>query len=96
MAACWMDFKAEQVSWFKGTPKEYASSDTIRRGFCEQCGTSISYRSTQYPDYYTLSTASLDNPNSVPPRYHIYTASQPDWLDICDDLPKYRFSRSQG
>ncbi|MCG9755440.1 GFA family protein [Shewanella insulae] len=96
MAACWMDFKADQVSWLQGTPKEYASSDTIRRGFCQQCGTSISYRSTDYPDYYTLSIASLDDANAVAPRYHIYTDKQPDWLKIADDLPKYRQSRSEG
>ncbi|QYJ94387.1 GFA family protein [Shewanella spartinae] len=96
MAACWMDFKAEQVTWLQGAPKEYASSDTIRRGFCQQCGTSISYRSTDYPDYYTLSIASLDDTNAVAPRYHIYTDNQPDWLKIADDLPKYRQSRSEG
>ncbi|QDF74181.1 MULTISPECIES: GFA family protein [Shewanella] len=96
MAACWMDFKTEQVNWLKGTPKEFASSDTIRRGFCDQCGTSISYRSLDYPDYYTLSIASLDNPNAVAPRYHIHTDQQPDWLIISDNLPKYRQSRSQG
>ncbi|MDX1283217.1 GFA family protein [Shewanella colwelliana] len=96
VAVSWMDFNVEQITWLKGAPTEYASSTTIRRGFCNQCGTSISYRSTDYPNYYTLTIASLDEPNRVPPKYHIYTDNQVAWLKIADDLPKYRGGRSEG
>jgi len=89
----WMDFLAEQVIWLSGKPTEYASSETTRRGFCSSCGTSISFRDTGYPKYYTLSIASLDNPNLVPVKYHIHTSSQVEWLCIKDDTPKYRGTR---
>ncbi|MBE7216803.1 GFA family protein [Shewanella benthica] len=90
----WMDFLVEQVTWLCGKPSEYASSDTTRRGFCSTCGTSISFRDTGHPTYYTLSIASLDDPNLVAVKYHIHTDNQLKWLTIEDDLPRYSGSRS--
>lgn len=84
-----MDFKVEQVKWTKGTPTEYASSENIRRGFCPACGSTLSYRSTLHPNYFTLSIASLDDPEAVRPTYHIYTDSQVTWLPITDDCKRY-------
>lgn len=89
----WMDFKVDQVSWRFDPPTEYLSSETGRRGFCPTCGSTISYRDTRYPDYLTLTIASLDNPNLVTPTYHIYTDSQPDWFKIDDHHPRYPQSR---
>lgn len=90
----WMDFKKEQIRWVGEEPSEYASSDFIRRGFCPTCGASISYRSTQYPDYCTLSIVSLDDPNLVKPNYHIHTDSQVNWLVIEDDCNRYAAERT--
>ena len=85
----WMDFKSEQVKWLSGEPKEYASSEKSRRGFCPNCGTSLSYRHLEHPEYFTLSTASLDEPDAVAPKYHIFTNQAVSWLDIKDTLPRY-------
>lgn len=89
----WMDVKLAQLNWLTETPTEYASSAFILRGFCNQCGCSISYRSSKHPDYISLSIASLDDPNLVAPNYHIYTASKPSWLTLNDDKPKYPKAR---
>jgi len=85
----WMDFRVEQVQWLCGILTEYASSEAIRRGFCAKCGSTLSYRSTQYPEYLTLAIASLDDPESIAPTYHIYTCSQMPWLPIQDEHPRY-------
>ncbi|WP_428985276.1 GFA family protein [Shewanella corallii] len=92
--SAWMDFKVGQVQWLKGQVKEFASSDTVRRGFCAECGSTLTFRHTEYPDYLTLSIASLDNPESVSPNYHIYTSSALDWHRIEDSLPRYVKGRS--
>jgi hypothetical protein len=84
-----MDFKKEQVRWVTKEPTEYESSEYIRRGFCPDCGSSLSYRSTRHPDYFTLSIASLDDPDRVKPNYHIHTGSQVSWLVIEDDCKRY-------
>ncbi|MCF6319274.1 MAG: GFA family protein [Proteobacteria bacterium] len=85
----WMDFKIEQVIWKTRKPKEYQSSEHVRRGFCGLCGSTLSFRDDRNPDYLTLSVVSLDDPNKIKPSYHIYTQSQVDWLKIDDDCKRY-------
>lgn len=94
--SAWMDFKTQQVSWLAAVPVEYASSEHIRRGFCPRCGSTLSYRSTQYPDYLTLSIVSLDDPGLFSPNYHIFTDSQVRWLSIADDCKRYPRSRGEA
>ena len=94
--AAWIDFTKEQIHWLHNEPYEYKSSEYIRRGFCPVCGSTMSYRSTRYPDYFTLSITSLDEPDSVRPNYHIHTASQVSWLSIEDDCERYREGRETG
>jgi len=85
----WMDFYFEQVKWTIGKPTEYKSSETVYRGFCVKCGSSISFRDTRYPEYMTLSVASLDDPDLVQPSHHIYTESQVKWLKIDDNCKRF-------
>jgi hypothetical protein len=94
MAVSWMDFKREQVTWLSGKPTEYESSQSARRGFCVKCGSTLSFRDTRHPGYYSLSIASLDDPNQVRPNYHIHTDSQVEWLRIDDDCEKYPKNRN--
>ena len=77
-----------------GEVREYASSEHVRRGFCAQCGSALSFRDTRYPQYYTLTIASLDQPNAVRPTRHLFTDSRLEWFDPNDDCP--RFPRGPG
>ncbi|XOV87386.1 MAG: GFA family protein [Pseudomonadota bacterium] len=86
----WMDFRAEQVTWLSGEPDFYASSAEVRRGFCASCGTALMFRDTRYPEYATLTIASLDDPDTVVPTRHIYTESQCRWLNIVDDGERFK------
>ena len=90
----WMDFHGEQVQWLQGKVTEFASSNDIRRGFCQQCGCSLTYRHINYPEFTTLSIASLDQPNRVQPNYHIYTNEQVSWLSIDDRCRRYKAART--
>ncbi|WP_028111978.1 GFA family protein [Ferrimonas kyonanensis] len=94
VAVAWMDFKRDQVHWLGPVPTEFASSQHVLRGFCPQCGTSLSFRDDRHPNFLTLSVGSLDDVNRVTPSYHIYTDDQPHWLHIDDDGP--RFGRNRG
>ncbi len=87
--SAWMDFKVEQIKWLDELPKEYASSEFIRRGFCDNCGSTLTYRHINHPEYITLSITSLENPDLAHPNYHIYTESSVTWLDINDDYPRF-------
>lgn len=85
----WMDFKSEQVSWTNKQPQEYQSSQHVFRGFCPQCGTSITFRDERHPEYITISIATLDNAELFKPTQHIFTESAVSWLDIDDDCQRY-------
>jgi hypothetical protein len=36
-----------------------------------------------------VNIASLDDPASIEPQYHIWTGSRVPWLHIDDELPRY-------
>lgn len=85
----WMDFRTEQLTWTAGKPFEYESSESVRRGFCAECGSTLSFRDIKHPEYMTLTIASLDDPNLVKPTRHIYADSQVKWLTIDDDCKRF-------
>ena len=92
----WVTLANHQVTFLKGEPKWYRSSDIATRGFCPNCGTQLFWRADGNSEELDISTASLDDPNSVQPREHIWTESQLDWMNIDDHLPRYKRSRSEG
>ena len=92
----WATFKAKDVQLLKGGPKWLESSEIASRGFCANCGTQLLWRSKRHADEVDLTAASLDDPNSVKPNLHIWTESQLDWMELQDDLPRYRRSKSEG
>lgn len=75
---------------FQGTPKKFATSQGVKRGWCERCGTPISYESIRWPDEIHLHIGMFDNPEALEPTGHVYTKEQLPWLRIADDLPKSR------
>jgi hypothetical protein len=92
--SAWMDFKKEQIKLLDGNVKEFESSKNVRRGFCENCGSTLSFRDIMHPDYFSLSITSLDDPNTFSPNYHIYIDSAIKWHNIVDEYPKYQKNRT--
>ncbi len=53
------------VQWTRGRPTEFQSSQAVRRGFCNACGTPLTYRwGDQQP---SITIGSLDHPDAVVP-----------------------------
>jgi len=89
VVVAWMDFKSEQVQWLKGQLTYFHSSEFVKRGFCQQCGSTVTFGDSRYQQYTTLTIASLDNANLVKPSYHIHTDDQVSWLTIQDDCKRF-------
>ena len=53
-------------AWVKGTPGMFRSSQATERGFCQDCGTPLSFRYVE-SDRISISLGSLDDPSRVPP-----------------------------
>ena len=85
----WMDYAADKVEWLEGQPHEYQSSAHVFRGFCRDCGSSLTFRNDERPELLTLALNSLDDPDGVSPTQHIYTDSQVAWLELSDDCRRY-------
>jgi hypothetical protein len=91
------------VTWFSvarpafrlvsGTPVRFNSTDKGTRGFCRRCGTQLTFEHRDSPDEIDVTTASLDDPEAVPPRDHTWTSSQLGWVKLADDLPLYPETR---
>ena len=65
------------------------SSDFGHRGFCARCGTPLYMPVDHQPETIDFSVATLDQPDRVPPGFHIFYASRIAWAEAGDDLPRH-------
>lgn len=89
-------FPSEAVRFTKGEPTYYKSSLIYERGFCANCGSSLSgrYYAPEVSDWIGIKTASLDHPEEFAPTWHLGIESKMPWFDIRDELPRVRCSDS--
>ncbi len=55
---------AHNIEWTRGKPAIFRSSETNWRGFCNQCGTPLTY---EYEGHVEIAIGTLDNPDLAPP-----------------------------
>ncbi|WP_426956844.1 GFA family protein [Muricoccus radiodurans] len=94
------------VAWFtvssagfritQGVLRHYASSARAERGFCGDCGTPILFQAHDLPQEVDVTTASLDDPEAVPPADHTQVGSRLSWMRLADGLRQFRTSREDG
>jgi hypothetical protein len=53
------------VEWTRGRPTEFRSSQNVRRGFCRDCGTPLSYRWGDHEP--SLTIGAFDDPDAIMP-----------------------------
>ncbi|APH71040.1 GFA family protein [Aquibium oceanicum] len=93
----WTAFPASAVHFPAAVPRYYASSPIAERGFCPDCGSSLTYRliAPRPAAYLVVFTAALDEPQNFPPAVHGGIESRMPWLEILDDLPRTTCSESR-
>ena len=72
-----------------GTMTFYRSSPKVRRGFCQLCGTSLTYANEASASTLDVALATLDDPNRIKPEFHIWLDDKLEWVSIADGLPTY-------
>ena len=80
------------VDSMPAAPRYYSSSPGVKRFFCDQCGTPMAFQATHYPGEIHLYAATLDNPETFTPAFHVHHASHKSWLGMEDMLKKYPHS----
>lgn len=86
----WAMFKEEALTVLRGQPKVFNSSGVVLRGFCADCGTGLFYRNAAVlPGLVDIQTATLDQPESLPPTKQVQTAERLAWLAGMAELPAF-------
>jgi hypothetical protein len=71
-----------------GLPKTIDSSGAAMRSFCPACGTGLFSRNAQVlPGLVDVQTATLDDPDVLPPTMQVQTAERIGWLHQLESLP---------
>ena len=73
----------------------YASSPSVRRGFCSACGTAFSYENERWPEDIYLMIGAFERTERLAPRFHILAEERP-WPKLADGPPQYRTRPSDG
>lgn len=95
--AAWAVFPLESVRFTGTAPKRYKSSPIAECGFCGNCGSSLTMQWLQPPsEILAILIPSLDHPENFAPTFHGGTESQIPWLDLHDDLPRYRSEKDSN
>jgi hypothetical protein len=69
--------------------RSFKSSEFGRRHYCGDCGTPLMVKVDHQPDTLDFSIATLDDPDAVPPGFHIFYGSKVAWFEPGDDLPRH-------
>ena len=92
----WISVPRSSFCFTKGSPQYFNSSPGVKRGFCQNCGSPLTYESERVPEEVHLYAASLLDPRQVSPSRHVFAAEQLPWLEILDDLPRYATTSRGG
>jgi hypothetical protein len=66
------------------------TSPEVERGFCDTCGTSLTYRHVKRRGEVDFTLVSLDDPTLLQPQAHIWVQDKLPWVEIADGLPQYQ------
>jgi hypothetical protein len=78
--------QAADVAWTRGEPARFQSSNKVRRGFCEACGTPLTY---EYAGsrHVGLAIGAFDRPGEIAPVEQLGSSDQLPWFAELAALP---------
>ena len=92
----WTAFPIDGVKFLRHKLRFFRLSRIAEHGFCENCGTTVVWRSLkpEPANYLVMTTTCLEDPENYAPTWHSGVESQLPWLDIHDELPRLRCAES--
>ena len=76
--------RSAKLTWTRGEPKRFQSSNHVRRGFCENCGTPLTFEA---PDGVALAIAAFDDPAGIAPTIQWGVEAKLPYVDTVATLP---------
>jgi len=81
--------KNENLRWTRGGPSVFESSNIVERGFCNACGTPLTYRRLE-SNTVSVTIGSLDDPERARPVLQFGIEGKLSWTGGLDALPSER------
>jgi hypothetical protein len=85
----WASFPLTAFAYLAGKPSIFHSSSHGQREFCGHCGSQLAFRENAGATSIYVNIATLDRPEAVEPRCHIWSQSRIRWFETTDALPRY-------
>ncbi|MDP2621600.1 MAG: GFA family protein [Hyphomicrobiales bacterium] len=76
-----------RLAWTRGEPKRFQSSNHVKRGFCADCGTPLTYEA---PDGVALAIGAFDDPAALAPVMQYGIEGRLPYVDGLPALPALR------
>jgi hypothetical protein len=86
--ATFVSFQLNQVDFTHEKPASHATADGVKRNFCGECGSPISYQSDKFENEIHLYLGIFNEPEKLIPRNHVFYREHVAWLNINDGLPR--------
>jgi hypothetical protein len=77
------------LRWTRGAPTIFRSSNLVERGFCNRCGTPLTYRFLENGGI-SVSVCSLDDSEAAAPTLQYGVESELTWTGTLTALPRQR------
>jgi hypothetical protein len=94
--ATWCASKKENFEVTKGPFKVCETSPGVERGFCGNCGTSLTYvakgewSGQDWSGQVWFLAPTLDDPSIASPKAHVFVSHQQPWVKLDDGLPTHQ------
>ncbi len=91
----WAKVAAEDFALTSGTIKICEKTPGIKRGFCGDCGTTLTYAASgevegqDWSKDAWFAAATLDDPSIVSPQAHVFVSRQQPWIKLADGVPVF-------
>jgi hypothetical protein len=82
-------FARAAVRFVGEEPVGYRSSERVMRGFCRECGSSLTFAYDHDPAHLWLTAGSLDHPERVAPTGHFLAEDRVPWIPLDPALPGF-------
>lgn len=74
-----------ELTWTRGAPAYFQSSNAVQRGFCSKCGTPLTYEA---PDGIALAIGAFDHPEVIIPKIQWGVEAKLPYVDGIPRLPQ--------
>lgn len=85
-----VSMREARLEWTRNEPKRFQSSNHVKRGFCPECGTPLTYEA---PDGVALAIGAFDAPEEIEPTIQWGIEKRLPYVDELANLPGYKTER---